>query len=337
MKTKIIVTAAAALAALILGVAVGSVYIPPGDILRIIAHMVFGARLPEEISATSAAILWNLRLPRALLAFVAGAALSVSGAVMQSVLRNPLASSYTIGVSSGASLGACLVLLYGAALPMPAMLTLPVFGFAFGLGTILLAVAFASGIDSRMENNTIILAGMVFSLFVNAVTTLLMAMSGEYMNRLIYWQMGSFAMKDWHTLYILVPLTIIGALFAVRCNRELDMMTFGEEQAKTMGVSLKRVKWALLICASLLTGGTIAFVGVIGFVDLVAPHIVRRIFGPSHRYVIPLSALLGGAFMVICDLAARTVVSPSELPVGAVTALVGAPFFAYVYFAKRKA
>jgi iron complex transport system permease protein len=126
-----------------------------------------------------------------------------------------------------------------------------------------------------------------------------------------------------------------GILFILHYHRELDMMTFGEEQAKTMGVDLKRVKWILLVTAAALTGSAIAFVGVIGFVDLVAPHVVRRLFGASHRYVIPLSAVFGGAFMVLCDLVARTVVSPSELPVGAVSALVGAPFFAYIYFGRR--
>ena len=176
---------------------------------------------------------------------------------------------------------------------------------------------------------------MVFSLFVNAVTTLLSVLNREHSQRLIFWQMGSFSLRDWSTIYILLPVVIAGTLYITHYNRELDMMTFGEEQAKTMGVNLKRVKWILLITAAALTGSTIAFVGVIGFVDLVAPHVVRRLFGSSHRYVIPMSALFGGSFMVISDLAARTVASPSELPVGAVTALIGAPFFAYIYFGRK--
>jgi iron complex transport system permease protein len=209
-------------------------------------------------------------------------------------------------------------------------------GFIFGLGTIVLAISFASRLDRQMENNTIILTGMVFSLFVNAVTTLMSALSREHMQRLIFWQMGSFSMKDWSTVFILAPIAVAGTIFITHFNRELDMMTFGEEQAKTMGVNLKRVKWILLISSAALTGSAIAFVGIIGFVDLVAPHIVRRLFGSSHRYVMPMSALFGGSFMVICDLAARTAVSPSELPVGAVTAIIGAPFFAYIYFGRKK-
>ncbi|MCL2226871.1 MAG: iron ABC transporter permease [Oscillospiraceae bacterium] len=335
MRVKVIITVTCALAVIVLGVAFGSVWIPPGVIWEVITYRIMGTELPEHVSQAAVAIVWNLRLPRTLLAFVVGAALSVSGAVMQSVLRNPLASSYTLGVSSGASLGAGVVILYGVTIPLLGAMSLPLLGFAFGLGTIVLVISFASRIDGRMENNTIILTGMVFSLFVNALTTLLSALQREHLQRLVLWQMGSFSMRDWQAVFILAPIAITGALFVAHYNRELDMMTFGEEQAKTMGVNLKRVKWLLLIVAAAITGSSVAFVGVIGFVDLVAPHIVRRIFGVSHRYVVPLSAVFGGAFMVLCDLVARTVVSPSELPVGAVSALVGAPFFAYIYFARR--
>jgi len=335
VKRKLLITIGISLLILLFGVALGSVYISPGNIFHIILHRVFGAELSGGIRATTVSILWNLRLPRALLAFIAGSALSMSGAVMQAVLRNPLASSYTIGVSSGASLGVCFVILYGVTIPVIGMLTLPIVGFVFGLGTILLAIAFASRLDRSMENHTIILVGMVFSLFVNAIVTLMSALSHEHLQRLVFWQMGSFSGNGWTTVLILTPIIIAGLVFIIHYHRELDMMTFGEEQAKTMGVNLKSVKWILLIAAAAITGSVVAFVGVIGFVDLVAPHIVRKLFGSSHIIVIPMSAVFGGAFMVICDLVARTVVSPSELPVGAVTALIGAPFFAYIYFSRR--
>ena len=340
MKLKIIAAVCVCVVVIIFGVALGSVYIPLLDIFNIIRHKVLEtfnitSELPEHIRPSAVAIVWYSRFPRALLAFIIGGALSVSGAVMQSVLRNPLASSYTLGVSSGASFGACLVILYGFTLPFAPALTLPVLGFAFGLATILLVISFATRVDVRMDNHTIILAGMVFSLFVNAITTLLSALSREHMQRLIFWQMGSFSAKSWQPIYILLPIVAAGMFLVIHYNRELDMMTFGEEQAKTMGVNLKTVKWMLLISSAALTGSAIAFVGIIGFVDLVAPHIVRRLFGSTHRYVIPMSALFGGAFMVICDLIARTIVSPSELPVGAVTAIIGAPFFAYIYFGRR--
>ena len=335
MRTKALIFVCSALVVVVIGVAFGSVWIPPGSILNIISHRLLETELAEEVSSASVSIVMDLRLPRTLLAFIVGGALSVSGAVMQSVLRNPLASSYTLGISSGASLGACIVILYGITLPFAPIMTLPITGFVFGIATILLSISFASRIDDRLESNTIILTGMVFSLFVNAMTTLLSALSREHLQRLIFWQMGSFSARGWTPVFIMTPIAVAGIIFIIHNNRELDMMTFGEEQAKSMGVDIKKAKWMLLVTAAALTGSAIAFVGVIGFVDLVAPHIVRKVFGSPHRVVLPISALFGGAFMVICDLIARTIVSPSELPVGAVTAIIGAPFFAYIYFARR--
>jgi iron complex transport system permease protein len=336
VKAKITIAVLAGFTAMLLGIAIGGVNIHITDVLRILAHRIFGLELPGHITPGRSAIVWDQRLPRTLLAFAAGAALSVSGAVMQSVLRNPLASSYTLGVSSGASLGASLVLLAGMALPFLPMLSLPVLGFAFGLGTILIVVAVARRLDARMENHTIILTGMVFALFINAISTLMFTFYRESAQRMIFWQMGSFRLLGWNTVYILAPVALAGIFFVWRYKWELDVMTFGEEQALSIGVNAKTVKLVLLVAAAALTGSAIAFVGVIGFVDLVAPHIVRRIYGSPHKIVIPLSAVVGGTFMVLADLVARTVASPVELPVGAVTALIGAPFFAYVYFNRRK-
>jgi len=336
MKTETTTAVIVNIGIVLLAIGIGSVNIAPINIMRIIAHNVLGLDLYENITHAHASIIWNLRLPRALLAFCAGAALSVSGAIMQSTLRNPLASSYTLGVSSGASLGASLVIFLGIALPFAPLMSLPILGFVFGLGTILIVMSIAKRLDVRMENHTIILAGMVFSLFINAITTLMFALYGENAQRMILWQMGSFSLRDWHTVYILAPLTLVGILFVSRFKWELDIMSFGEEQAQTVGIDIRKVKLTLLITAAALTGSTIAFVGVIGFVDLVAPHVVRKVFGSSHRYVIPMSAVFGGAFMTIADLVSRTIISPQELPVGAVTAIIGAPFFAYIYFSKRK-
>ncbi|MCL2704240.1 MAG: iron ABC transporter permease [Defluviitaleaceae bacterium] len=336
MRIKITVAVCAAFIAIVLGIAIGSVYIPPTDVLRILAHNIFGAELPERVAPAHTAIVWSSRLPRVLLAFCAGAALSVSGAVMQSVLRNPLASSYTLGVSSGASLGASFVIFLGFSLPLIPMMTLPILGFTFGLGTILLVMGISSRLDTRMENHTIILTGMVFSLFINAITTLMFTFFREGTQRMILWQMGSFNARGWTPVTILAPAAVIGVLIISRFKWELDVMTFGEEQAHTAGVKIKSVKLMLLISAAALTGSTIAFVGVVGFVDLFAPHIVRKLFGAAHRYVIPMSAVIGGTFMVAADLAARTVTAPVDLPVGAVTAIIGAPFFAYIYFGGRK-
>jgi len=325
---KLVVIVLALLVIFLFAIGLGSVYIPHADILRVVLYRFFGAG--ENIPGVYA-IVWELRLPRALLAFIVGAALSVSGAVMQSVLRNPLASSFTLGVSSGASLGAALVIFAG----MSALFSLPTAGFLFGMAAIVLAIALATKMDGRLENNTIILVGMVLSLFVNAITTMLMALRREYMEQLIFWQMGSFSMRGWEAVAILAPVAIAGVLFILFYHRELDIMTFGESEAQLIGVNMRRTKWLLLVASAALTGSAIAFVGIIGFVDLVAPHVVRRAFGARHRLLIPMSAVVGGGFMMLCDMIARTILPVGELPVGVVSALVGAPFFAYVYFARR--
>lgn len=335
-KIKIILYSLICIFVLLLGVALGSINVPLEHIAEIISNKLFSVELSEKVSNVSISIVWNLRIPRALLAFLVGGALAVSGTVMQSVLKNPLASSYTLGVSSGASLGAALVIVTGLNIPFLGMFTLPAIGLVFGLLTVFLSVKFASKMDRNLENNTIILVGMVFSLFVNAILTLVTAMAEEHVEQLTFWQMGSFALKDWSSVIVLFPIVLVGVIIIRYYSNEMDIMTFGEEQAFTMGVDVYKIKWILLGLAAALTGCAISFVGVIGFIDLIAPHVVRRIFGSSHKIVIPMSMMFGGSFMVICDLIARTIVSPSELPVGAITALVGAPFFAYVYFSKRK-
>ncbi len=314
----------------------GSVAIPMEDSLRIFAHQAFGTVLPEGIDPIVVSIFWKIRLPRALAAFVEGGALAVSGAVMQSLLRNPLASSYTMGVSSGASLGAALMILTGFSIPFAGAFSLPLAGFVFGLATVFLAIAFSHQLDRSMQNNTIILVGMVISLFVNALLTLLTSLAGEHLQQLIFWQMGSFSATDWQELGVMTTVTLTGILLLMRYVQEMDIMTFGEEQALSAGVELKKVKFILMAAAALMTGTAVSFTGIIGFVDLIAPHAVRKLFGSSHRIVLPASALLGGALMTLADLTSRTILSPAELPVGAVTALIGAPFFAYIYFGKRK-
>jgi len=337
MKTraKIIISICMCIIVLLFGIGIGSIYVHPLDILNIILNKLFNTPLSNNITSTSISILWNLRLPRALLAFIVGGALAVSGTVMQSVLKNPLASSYTLGVSSGASVGAGLVIITGFTLPFIGMFTLPLVGLSCGLLTVFLAVSFASRMDKNMENNTIILVGMVFSLFINAVLTLMTAMSKEHLEQITFWQMGSFSLKEWSNVFVLLPIVILGVLLLIRYSKELDIMTFGEEQARSIGVDIQKIKWLLLGISAALTGSAISFVGVIGFIDLIAPHVVRKIFGSSHKIVIPMSMLFGGAFMVLADLVARTIISPSELPVGSITALIGAPFFAYVYFKKK--
>lgn len=274
-------------------------------------------------------------MPRAFLAFLAGGALSASGAVIQSILQNPLASSYTLGVSSGASLGAAIVTVTELSIPFLGVFLLPVFGFAGGLLTVLFVIAFSARIDGNVKNHTIVLFGMVMSLFVNAVLTMLSVLASEHEHQLLAWQLGTFAGKRWYHVGILAVACVIGLVLLLRDHRELDILSFGDEQALAIGVDAPRVKKRLIVIAAFLTGVSVCFTGTIGFIDLIAPHMVRRIFGSVHRLVLPMSFLVGGICMCLADLLARTILAPQDLPVGAVTALFGAPFFMWLYFGKR--
>lgn len=334
-REKMIIAIIASIAAIILGAVIGSANMPLSEFFSILGHKIFGTELRDGISSNNVSILWSIRLPRVFMCYIVGAALAASGVVMQSVLRNPLASSYTLGVSSGASLGAAFVILLNFSLPFATIYSLPLASFVFGLATVFLAIGLAAKFDRNMENNTIILIGMVLSLFVNAILTLLVALEPNRMKELSFWQMGSFSSIHWSNVQAVLPVVIIGLLVLMRFTREMDLMTFGEQEAMSAGVDLQKMKLLMIGVSALLTGAAVAFCGTIGFVDMIAPHVVRRVFGPRHKLVLPASAIFGGAFMVLADLASRTVLAPREIPVGAVTALIGAPFFAYIYFHRK--
>lgn len=338
MKSAKGITAAAASAAavfgvIILGVAVGSVFVPPVQILRILGNMLFGAPL-DGVKETNISIIRDIRFPRVLLSFVTGAALSVCGAAVQSVLRNPLASPFTLGVSSGASLGAGIVIACG--ITVFGSFTLPAAGLIFAIASMFMMTAFAAKIDRSLQGSTIVLTGMVLSLFINGIVALIANAKDEKYKQIMKWQTGSFSGKKWEHVLILAAVFAVCFTFMLFKARDLDMLTFGDEQARSAGLDAKTAKILLLAAAAVLSGTAVAFAGVIGFVDLIAPHIARRLFGAKHRILLPMSAVIGGIFMVLCDMAARTVLSPNELPVGVVTSLIGAPFFAWVFMRRGR-
>lgn len=337
-KNKILMILSIPLVFLIIciGTSVGSSNISILDIISILGHKILSIPLNVGIDSKDVSIIWNLRLPRVLLAFMVGGALSASGAVVQSVLKNPLASPYTLGISSGASLGVGIVIVTGVSIPFIGNLTLPLVGFICSLITVILILKFASHVDRSLSNNTIILTGLVFSLFFNAMLTTMTALFTDKIQSITMWQMGSFSMKGWSYFKAGLPFFIIGVVGIMMYTKEMDVLTFGEEQAKSIGVDTNKVKKYLFLFIAILTGSAVAISGIIGFIDLIAPHMVRKIFGSKHSCVIPMSIVLGGSLMIITDLVSRTIIIPSELPVGAVTALIGAPFFAYLYFKKSK-
>lgn len=333
---KIAISAVLCLFILVLAIRQGSVYISLKDLFGIIGGHITGKGTPDGVEPMMDSIFWTIRMPRAVMAFLVGGALSMSGACMQALMQNPLASSYTLGVSSGASLGAALVLILEISIPVLSGFMLPFAGFVFGLATVVIALMLTSAIDRSVSNTTVVLIGMVLSLFVNGMMNLLSTLNADHSKQLILWMMGSFSARGWKHCAILFPVCVAGFVCLMLMSRKMDIMSFGDLQAQAMGVDAKKTKIVAILVCSLLTGVSVAFTGVIGFIDLAAPHVVRKIFGPSHKLVIPMSFIYGGAFMALCDLISRTLLSPREIPVGAVTALIGAPFFAYVFFASRR-
>lgn len=312
-------------------VGVGSVVITPAESLRIIWGKLTGTGDISDLDPSLVSILWDIRMPRVAMAFLSGGALSLSGAVMQTILQNPLASSYTLGVSSGASLGAAIVIASGISLPVLGTFLLPVTAFFMGFLVIAVVLVISSRISSSLQTHTVILMGMSVSLFVNALLTLLSSFAGNRLQQLILWQMGSFSGMRWYHVIILTPICLSGLLLLVLHSRELDILSFGDENALSLGVSVKKGKFFALVLSTLLTGAVVCFTGTIGFVDLVAPHAVRRVFGTENQKVLPLSFLFGGAFLALCDMLSRSLLAPREIPVGAVTALAGTPFFIWLY------
>lgn len=330
---KISAVILAAVISLCAGICIGSVAVSPLHIISVIKNAFFGFPLPDDIPQSEVSIIAGIRLPRAVLSFIVGAAFSVSGAVVQSVLRNPLASPFTLGTSSGASLGASIVIVTGFSLF--GSFSSAVGGAFFSVVTMFVMIAFVRRLDKTLQSSTVVLTGMVLSLFISAVVNLMASFSNEKYRQLMKWQNGSFAGRGFpYSVALLIVFAVCFAVFVIK-SKELDLLTFGDEQAQSIGVDTGAAKTLLLILASVLSGTAVAFAGVIGFVDLIAPHITRKIFGPSHKLLLPMTALVGGSFMTVCDIAARTLASPNELPVGVVTSIIGAPFFAAVFFKRR--
>ncbi len=324
LRLGYILSIASLLIAIWLGVSVGSVKVP------------FSTLWDTTSDEVAANIVWQIRMPRVLLAGLVGASLAIAGAAFQSLLKNPLADPYTLGVSSGASVGAVATLFFGLSFPFLGGFTLPIFSMLGALCTMLLVMGFAKLVDRAMKMETIILTGIIFSSFLGSVISLMIALTGEELRQIIGWLLGSVSMRGWEYIKLALPFVIIGSLLLWLNRRELNAMLFGEERALHLGVDVKKRKLMVLIGGSMLTGGAVAVSGTIGFVGLVVPHMTRQLFGSDNRHVLPLSFLNGATLLIICDLVSRTIISPAELPIGVITAFIGAPVFAFIFFRQRK-
>jgi iron complex transport system permease protein len=314
--------------ALLAGIAIGSVPIPLSDLLKILVSP-FSPHIKESVPDTWLAIVLRLRLPRVLAAMLVGCALGLSGSTMQGLFKNPLADPFIIGVSSGASVGAAAAMLLGLAWTKAGAFAIPLAAFAGGMGSLLLVYSL-SGSGGRRSTLSLLLAGTAVSTFLGAVVALLTFFSGEQLQQVVFWMMGGFSGRNWLHVLSMLPWLAVGGAVIIWHARDLDALSLGEEQAYYMGVNVEKVKARLLAASALLAAAAVSVSGLIGFVGLVVPHAMRLIGGPSHRWLLPASALAGAVFMVASDLLARVVLAPVELPVGLVTALVGGPFFLYL-------
>ena len=321
--------------AILLGIAIGTVRVPVSQIVGIIGNEFFSLPLNNGIDVMNVKIVANIRLPRVLLAGLVGASLAIAGAAFQGLLRNPLADPYTLGVSSGASVGAVFVLFFQVSLPFAGIFTLPLISIAAAFITIFLVLFFARTIEPSMKVETIILTGIIFSSFLGAFISLMIALSAEELRQIIGWLLGSVSMRGWSYIKIIFPFFLIGSLILLFNVRELNAMSFGEDRAKHLGVNVERRKLLILAAGSMLTGAAVAVSGTIGFVGLVIPHVTRTLWGPDHRHLLPLSAIVGAGFLILADLTARIIIAPAELPIGVITAIIGAPVFAFILMKRR--
>jgi len=319
----------ALVASIVVAVTIGPADIQFGEVWATIgSHLGFGN---SPLSVLRDGIVWELRLPRVLTAAAVGAGLAISGAVMQAITRNPLADPYLLGLSSGASLGAVAVLLLGAAV------LLPLAAFMGSLLALGLTLILASSLGVITPTRTV-LAGLAVSSLASAITSLVIfwTVTGDSYREILGWLLGSLAGARWPAVAITFTAILIAGIPIMLTGRLLDAFAFGDVSAASLGVNVSATRWGLLVASALLTGAMVSVSGAIGFVGLILPHAVRLVVGAGHRVLLPLAALSGAIFLVWADTAARTVFDPRELPVGIVTALIGAPVFAFLLARKRQ-
>lgn len=308
--------------AMLLALAVGAVSIGWGRAVSGLFHELLGKG--TSLDPMERAILLEIRLPRTLLTGLVGMALAPSGAVFQALLRNPLAEPFILGLSSGAAAGALLSIALGVAVyPM----VTPAAAFLGALLTVSL-VFFVAGSKGRLHTNTLLLTGVIVNAFFTSVIMLVLTISTEEkLHHMLFWLYGDLTSARFDHVVLVAPLAALALVVILGHARGLNLLAAGEETALQLGVPVEEQKWVLFAVTSLLTGAVVSVSGIIGFVGLIVPHLVRMAFGPDHRLLLPLSALCGGVFLILADAMARVVLAPNEVPVGVVTAALGAPFF----------
>ncbi|MGI6084591.1 MAG: FecCD family ABC transporter permease [Acetivibrionales bacterium] len=317
-------------------ISAGSVDFSRIDTLRVLAGRLLWVCDTGDIQDNIITIIINVRLPRVILSALVGAALALSGAAMQGLLKNPLADGSTLGIASGGALGAVISIATGFSLPFFPNAGLIFMSIMFSFLALLSILTLTYKIDYNLSNQTIILTGVIFSMFTSSITSLIVSLSANNLKQVVFWAMGSFSGRGWSHVALMLPFFLAAAIPLLCLSRELDAFSLGEEQAEYIGVDTKRVKFFILILVSVLVGVSVAVSGTIGFVGLVIPHITRFITGPGHKKLLPFSVLFGASFLMLADLLSRTVLSPAELPIGVVTSLIGALLFIYIFYSRTR-
>ncbi len=336
-RFSIFSVAAMAVGLLVVGslvLTVGSVHIPFRQVWAILVSHLPLVNMEVNWSSTTDMIVTGIRLPRIILAGMAGAALGVAGATYQGLFRNPLADPYLIGVAQGAALGAVT----GFLLPWTFLggYLIPVLAFLGALVSVS-AVYLIARVGKAIPVTTLILAGVAIGSFLISLTSYITIISADKMPGILSWLMGKFSMANWEQVGLIAPFLVVGLAVIFIFARPLNVMQLDEEQAEQLGINVERTKLILMAASTLITAAAVCFVGTIGFVGIIIPHAVRLIWGPDHRTLLPLAALSGAILLILADTASRTLFPPTEIPVGVITAFLGAPFFLFLLRRKKKA
>jgi iron complex transport system permease protein len=330
----------AVFAAAIAGISLGPVRIPPGGVAAELLNLLPYVNIDSGLTEREAAIVTQLRLPRVVLGLLVGAMLALAGGCYQGVFRNPLADPYLLGVAAGAGLGVTAVIATqvdqtgGVTAGLP--VTVPIAAFVGAIGAVVLTYVLGVAGGRDRSPATLILAGVAVSAFLSAGQTYLLQRNSDAIQEVYSWLLGRLATGGWHDVLVLLPYALVTATVVMLHRRELDVLSVGDEEAASLGLHPQRSRYLLVAAASLGTAAAVSVSGLIGFVGIIVPHTVRLLAGSSYRAILPLSMLFGAAFLALADLAARTVAAPAEIPIGVVTAFLGAPFFVLVLRSTRR-
>lgn len=312
---------------------VGSAHIPFNTLCEVLLTRLPFIEIEQTWANSIETIIFDIRLPRLLLAGLVGAALAVAGATYQGLFRNPLADPYLIGVAQGAGLGAVI----GFLLPLSwQAASIPLLAFSGAILAVAVVYSIAR-VGKTLPMTTLILAGVALGAFLAAITSYLMFASGDRLHGIISWLLGTFSVSSWQHVVIVLPYILIGTVVIWLHARPLNVMQLDEEQAQQLGINIEQVKLTLLGAATLITAAAVSFCGIIGFVGIIVPHAIRLIWGPDHRFLLPLVTFAGAIFLILADTVARTALAPTEIPVGTITAFLGAPFFLYLLRQRKRA